>query len=91
MPPLPGALVNPIGAGDAVASGTMLHWCHAVPRIALSGSAVVAGDEKWNAAVEAFCWGLSCGAASCLTESNSVFDLPTAINLRRGVQVSRDM
>jgi hypothetical protein len=90
MPPLPGPLINPIGAGDAVASGTMLHWCNAVPRFALGGS-VVTSNLGWNSAVEAFCWGLSCGAASCLTETNSVFDLNIAMDIRRAVEVNKDI
>jgi hypothetical protein len=31
VPRLPRPMMNPIGAGDAVASGTLLQWCEAVP------------------------------------------------------------
>ena len=33
VPALPRDMVNPIGAGDAVSSGTLLRWCRNVPRI----------------------------------------------------------
>lgn len=33
IPALPRAMVNPIGAGDAVSSGTLLRWCRSVPSI----------------------------------------------------------
>ena len=33
VPALHRAMVNPIGAGDAVSSGTLLRWCRNVPLI----------------------------------------------------------
>lgn len=33
LPALPRSLVNPIGAGDAVSSGTLMRWCRNVPCI----------------------------------------------------------
>ena len=33
LPALPRSMVNPIGAGDAVSSGTLMRWCRNVPCI----------------------------------------------------------
>eukprot|EP01041_Mallomonas_annulata_P010812 gene10812-22560_t len=80
MPPLPGPLINPIGAGDAVSAGTIFAW---------DGSFQLSG---WPSADEmdektAFSWGLACGAASCLTNSNSVFSLADAEAIFRKIQI----
>jgi hypothetical protein len=79
-PPLPRPLANPIGAGDAVASGTLLRWCDTVPA-APAATTVGAVAEL----TEAFAWGLACGAASCLTTENSVFALDDALALRAAI------
>ena len=63
LPPLPRPLVNPIGAGDAVASGTIM---------AATGKVRVPGMEEVDI-IQAFRWGLACGAASCLGPTNSAF------------------
>jgi fructose-1-phosphate kinase PfkB-like protein len=77
---LPRPLANPIGAGDAVASGTLLRWCDTVPA-APAATTVGAVAEL----TEAFAWGLACGAASCLTTENSVFALDDALALRAAI------
>jgi len=81
LPPLPGPLVNPIGAGDAVASGTIMALSNkvAIPSSG-SGSASVTAED-------AFRWGLACGTASCLSPSNSRFRRGDAELLYQSIQV----
>ena len=67
-PSLPRPLANPIGAGDAVASGTLLRWCQAVPAAGSGPSPALAELS------DAFAWGL--------TNENSVFALDDALALR---------
>ena len=79
---LPGNVMNPIGAGDAVASGTLLAWTadfitdYRLKRDSRYDSS--AECEEDADAVDAFRWGLACGAASCLTTENSKFSLTDA-------------
>ena len=94
---------NPIGAGDAVSSGTILRWCGAVRNHGpgadgtkeveevegLEGLEGLEGSDeerKWRAISDAFSWGLSCGAASCMGDANSVFNLSDAESLYSGIQ-----
>lgn len=85
LPPLPRPLVNPIGAGDAVSSGTLMAATGAVSGRSFAAAAGAHSSAPSNASggdegaaevdvVAAFRWGLACGAASCMTGSNSVFD-----------------
>lgn len=60
---LPFPIVNPIGAGDAVSSGTIHHLC-----AGSSPSGIVSTDEE---VLRSLCWGLACGAASCSSNTNS--------------------
>ena len=69
LPPLHKSFVNPIGAGDAVASGLSMYICDMIDEIS---------DEELDfdkKLMKAFAWGLSCGSSSCLTSKNSVFDM----------------
>lgn len=86
LPPLPGPVINPIGAGDAVSAGTIFAWSGAFQlesRDARGETEV----KEFDAFTEAFRWGLACGAASCLTHSNSVFELETAKQIFRGISI----
>ena len=76
-PPLPGPVLSPIGAGDTVAGATFAAW--------LGNEA----DGDVPAAVAAFAFGLSRGAASCLTRENAAFDAATAEALLAGTEVTR--
>lgn len=99
VPPLPGSVRSPVGAGDAVAGGTFHAWlalaasAAAVPSAgppeatAPSSEARAAGAAGAPAAVAAFAFGLACGAASCLTAENSAFDLATALALHAQISV----
>jgi fructose-1-phosphate kinase PfkB-like protein len=53
-----------------------MSWCGAYERAAAAISGPAADKEL--GVVSAFRWGLSCGAASCMNKSNSVFDLADA-------------
>ena len=91
----------PIGAGDAVAAGTLAAWQYLHHNAASKG-----GDEEFHGVMPsdigahldtklakwsnneggdggrrmatAFAFGLACGAASCLKEENSVFEVEAA-------------
>eukprot|EP01036_Dinobryon_divergens_P027548 gene27548-36343_t len=76
LPALPFQVKNPIGAGDAVSAGTINFLCGLVQGHHGSDSGSGVGDDWVRAA---FCWGLSCGAASCGSESNSIFDASEAL------------
>lgn len=92
LPPLPSPVVNPIGAGDAAASGTLMALTHKVDVSSLGGSSVagaVSGDSALMLAVTSFGWGLACGAASCLTASNSVLERTATEGVFRGIDVQR--
>lgn len=52
------------------------------------GGLTAAADEQLAEAVAAFAWGLSCGAASCLTGENSVFDVADAASIRGGMKIA---
>lgn len=65
---LPGPLASPIGAGDTVAGVTFARF--------LSSGATSAA-----ALFDAFSFGLGCGAASCLTGENALFDADVAATL----------
>lgn len=74
LPPLPRALVNPIGAGDSVAAGLSAAWAGAIalPRADLEA---------------AFRFGLACGMASCLTTVNAMLDEGEARALFESIEV----
>ena len=75
MPRLHKPLASAIGAGDAVASGTLMSW---------SG-----GSKQGTAsAVAAFKYGLAVGSASCLTKANSVWDRADCDILHAGIEVT---
>lgn len=79
-------VLYPIGAGDAVAAGTLAAW-HTIVRqgtrlppelqTLLKGNA----SPSIRAILAAFSFGLACGAASCLQEANSVVRLADVISL----------
>ena len=85
----------PIGAGDAVAGGTLAAWTALTqqqpnlvhPQVA----AALSGNEKpqSRAMLAAFGFGLACGSASCRQEQNSVLKVSDALELYR--QVGRPM
>lgn len=78
IPRLPRPLVNAIGAGDAVASGTILKWTESLT-----------SSTGECPAVDAFRWGLAVGSASCMTSENSVFSLEDAKALYDDIVVER--
>lgn len=82
MPQLPRPLVNAIGAGDAVASGTILRWTDSM-------EFPIGSEETDISAVDAFRFGLSVGCASCMTTENSVFALEDAMTIYGGIIVDR--
>lgn len=84
LPALPGAVVNPIGAGDAVSSGTLMALTNRVNR-PLDQS----NNDKYFAA-KAFQWGLACGAASCLSPINSFVDLSIACTIYNGIRMTEE-
>ena len=81
LPPLPGAVQSPVGAGDAVAGATFVAWLEAAPS-STTGSP--------PAAVSAFAFGVAVGAASCLTGENSRFDFDTAVRLHEGSTITAE-
>ena len=81
LPPLPGPVLSPIGAGDAVAGATFAAWLNAADR-------ADGADGDVPAPVAAFARGLSVGAASCLTRENAAFDAAVAAELHAGVAIS---
>jgi len=87
MPPLPGRVQSPVGAGDAVAGATLHAWLSLEEggETAADGG-TKAPDEDTPTAVKAFAFGLSCGAASCLTRDNSAFDLGVASTLHHQIK-----
>ena len=97
MPPLPRAVENPIGAGDAVSSGTIMAATGAVAGMTFllaslnnaAGAGSSGGREEGDVdVVSAFRWGLACGAASCLSPSNSVFSRTDVEAIFRDILVS---
>lgn len=102
MPPLPGPVLSPVGAGDAVAGGTFHAWLglRSAPNSTSAATeatwdldAAAGPAEKFKrdaakpAGVAAFQFGLACGAASCLTAENSALDLTTALSLHAQINV----
>ena len=91
VPELPRPMRNPIGAGDAVSSGTLLGWCGAKvlplsPKNNGKGADLgISIKDKWEQIRDAFSWGLACGAASCMGDANSVFLLDEAEALCIGI------
>jgi sugar/nucleoside kinase (ribokinase family) len=75
LPPLPGPVLSPVGAGDAVAGGTFHAW------LGLHSAAGSTSERTGPSGVAAFQFGLACGAASCLTAENSALDLTIALGL----------
>ncbi|GKY91292.1 hypothetical protein MPSEU_000101600 [Mayamaea pseudoterrestris] len=80
----------PVGAGDAVAAGTLAAWKHLTdtagmkpPCLPQEVQRLLAGNERpaARAMMTAFSFGLACGAASCLEEENSVLDILNVVNL----------
>jgi len=80
LPALSFPVRNPIGAGDAVAAGTINFLCGLVD--AGGSEDREHGDER---ALAAFRWGLACGAASCASNTNSEFDLAAAVDIFRRI------
>lgn len=90
-PKLPRPVVNPIGAGDAVSAGTLLALTERYTTEFRGGSVSYVGvaEAKQDAeAVDAFRWGLACGAASCLHIENSKVDLADVLSLYRAFVVT---
>ena len=75
VPALPKPLSSAIGAGDAVASGTLMQWSGCCEGGAAS-------------AVKAFKFGLAVGSASCLTKTNSVWDKVDCDKILDGMKVA---
>ena len=79
----------PIGAGDAVAAGTLAAWKSltdgpkAKPCVHSDVAAALKGNESpaSRAMLAAFSFGLACGSASCLQEQNSVLKVQDALRL----------
>jgi fructose-1-phosphate kinase PfkB-like protein len=80
----------PIGAGDAVAAGTLAAWKCLTDGPTATESvlpeeirSVLAGNETpvSRAMLTSFAFGLACGSASCLQEENSVLKIEDAKNL----------
>lgn len=80
-PVLSRPVVNPIGAGDAVASGTTCAWSGHFTTGGLRAEEYAGLSSEDAEALDAFRWGLACGAASCLHVENSKVDLLDAISL----------
>jgi hypothetical protein len=90
---LQGSTLYPIGAGDAVAGGTLAAWKalvdgpEAPPCLHPDIQTALQGDENPAVPVKkmltAFSFGLACGSASCLIEQNSVLKIQDALSLYR--------
>jgi fructose-1-phosphate kinase PfkB-like protein len=65
-PPLSNPIVNPIGAGDATSAGIIYY---------ISKHCAGYQHLERDHVLRAFCWGLSCGTASCFNKTNAVFDV----------------
>lgn len=91
LPALPGTVINPIGAGDAVSSGTLMAVTNRVTPVtdggALKPLTVSIADISLTAATMSFRWGLACGAASCLSPLNSFVDFVVASEIFAGITV----
>ncbi|CAJ1894604.1 unnamed protein product [Cylindrotheca closterium] len=96
----PGKPLFPIGAGDAVAGGTLAAWlcltnddksttllddCWSVLQEQMKANKGIISDPSMNAAVSAFTFGLACGSASCLQEENSVLDPEDVVDLLKKI------
>ena len=87
-----GQTLFPIGAGDAVAAGTLAAWqCLSTtepclpPHLREALTAHLNGidaseDPTISGMLAAFSFGLACGSASCLREENSVLETEDALN-----------
>jgi fructose-1-phosphate kinase PfkB-like protein len=90
---LQGSTLYPIGAGDAVAGGTLAAWRALVdgpdapPCLHPDIQAALLGNESPAVRVmlTAFSFGLACGSASCLIEQNSVLKIQDALSLYRQI------
>ena len=85
-----GPQLYPIGAGDAVAAGTLAAWKHLTdsadkkpPCLPDEFQMILAGNERptARAMMTAFSFGLACGAASCLEEENSFLQVQNVFDL----------
>jgi fructose-1-phosphate kinase PfkB-like protein len=86
----------PIGAGDAVAAGTIAVWQYLkhkkeTPHVLKSGVEECLDrfqdNQMWNDEVVAFAFGLACGSASCLQEQNSVIDVQDALAIMNQITI----
>jgi fructose-1-phosphate kinase PfkB-like protein len=84
------APLYPIGAGDAVAAGTLAAWNYYSQSAAVGLLLPTELREVLDARaaalsappiVAAFQWGLACGSASCVMEENSVVHLADVVQL----------
>lgn len=80
IPALHKQFINPIGAGDAVASGLSLYICNKIE----DNSTDPNFDSKIT---KAFSWGLACGSASCMTNKNSVFELNDCREIFKKIEI----
>jgi len=72
----------PIGAGDAVAAGTLAALAHIEQRVVWKGGdALMERASSVIPELAAFAFGLACGSASCLQPENSVLDTTDAFEL----------
>jgi len=97
IPPLPRPILNPIGAGDAVASGLLMHLHPSGDDHGSSGSGSAGGESGSDSSSssssikeirDAFSWGLAVGAASCLSQSNSVFAIEDALAIQATISIT---
>jgi fructose-1-phosphate kinase PfkB-like protein len=88
----------PIGAGDAVAAGTLASWeymlrtkqnWNGVSRLDERIRKKLSGGKYDDEVVAAVAFGLACGSASCFKEENSVFDTEDALRLFEQIEVHR--
>lgn len=97
IPKLPRSLVSPIGAGDATSSGTLMQWCNQIQQpctttivsTSTTDSNKLIIKEEEQKVVTSFQWGLSCGAASCMSASNSMFEVDDAVTIFNQIQVTK--
>lgn len=80
LPSLHRPIVNTIGAGDAVASGSIFSWGNVF--------SIPTNANDNNDILNCFKWGLSCGASSCFTNKNSVFELEDAVRIYNNIEIS---
>ena len=85
VPKLARPLVSPIGAGDATSSGTLMYWCGQINHLNNDRKSV---SEIEDSLLKSFQWGLACGSASCMSSSNSVFEIQDVLQILNKIEVN---